>query len=840
MTSLPNQARVVIIGGGISGCSVAYHLAKLGWSDVVLLERKQLTSGTTWHAAGLVAQLRASQNMTRLAKYSTDLYTELEAEKGLATGFRQTGSITVALTAHRKEEILRQAGLARVYGVAVEELSPAEVAARYPHLNTDGVTAGVWLPKDGQADPANVALALARGARSRGVKIQEGVKVTGVATRDGRVTGVDWASGDATGHIAADMVVNCAGMWGRDLARQSGVGLPLHACEHFYIVTEGIAGLGQLPVLRVPDECAYYKEDAGKILLGAFEPRAKPWGMDGIAEDFCFDQLPEDFDHFEPILEAAVNRMPMLAEAGIHTFFNGPESFTPDDRYYLGEAPELRGYWVAAGYNSIGIASSGGAGMALAQWMNDGEPPFDLWEVDIRRAQPFQRNRRYLKERVSETLGLLYADHYPFRQPETARGVRRSPLHTHLEARGAVFGETAGWERANWFAASGQERAYHYDWGGQNWFENRRAEHMAIREGVGLLDMSSFGKIRVEGPDALAFLQRVCGNQMDVAPGRIVYTQMLNARGGIECDLTVTRLSETAYFLVVPAATVQRDLAWLRRNTGDAVVVITDVTAGEAVMPLMGPKARAVLSACSPDDFSNDAHPFGLAREIEIGMGLARAHRVTYVGELGWEIYVSTDQAAHVFETLVEAGAAHGLKLCGLHAMDTCRLEKAFRHYGHDITDEDHVLEAGLGFAVKPDKGAFIGREAVLRKKETGLDRRLLQFRLTDPDLHLHHNEPLLRDGKIVGFLTSGGYGHALGAAVGLGYVPCTRPGEPVAEMLASHYAVEIAGQRAVVEASLKPLYDPKSLRPKGAAAPDASGVETGPAIPVAKQPETA
>ncbi|MEM9249703.1 MAG: FAD-dependent oxidoreductase [Pseudomonadota bacterium] len=819
MTSLPHKARVVIIGGGVSGCSVAYHLAKLGWTDVVLLERKQLTCGTTWHAAGLIGQLRPSQNMTRLAKYSADLYAELEAETGLATGFRQTGSITVALTDHRKEEILRQAGLARVFGVDVEELSPGEVADRYPHLNIDGVTAGVWLPKDGQADPGNVALALARGARDRGAQIVEGAKVTGVRQANGRVTGVDWEMAGEAGTIETDLVVNCAGMWARDLAEMSGVSLPLHACEHFYIVTEGIDGLGQLPVLRVPDECAYYKEDAGKILLGAFEPRAKPWGMQGIPEDFSFDQLPEDFDHFEPILEDAVHRMPMLAEAGIHTFFNGPESFTPDDRYHLGEAPELGGYWVAAGYNSIGIVSSGGAGMALAQWMNDGEPPFDLWGSDIRRVQPFQRNRRYLRARVSETLGLLYADHYPFRQPETARGVRRSPLHEALKARGAVFGEMAGWERANWFAEAGQAREYRYDWGGQNWFANQRAEHMAMREGVGLLDMSSFGKIRVEGRDACAFLQHLCGAQMDVAAGRIVYTQMLNARGGIECDLTVTRLSETAYLLVVPGATVQRDLAWLRRHVGERFVVITDVTSGEAVLPLMGPKARDVLAECSPNDFSNAAHPFGVAREIEIGMGLARAHRVTYVGELGWELYVSTDQAAHVFEALLEAGEAHGLKLCGLHAMDSCRLEKGFRHFGHDITDEDHVLEAGLGFAVKPDapgKGAFLGRDAVLRKKEAGLERRLIQIRLADPSAHLHHNESLLRDGEIVGYLTSGGYGHALGGAIGLGYVPCTRPGEPAGEMLDATYEVEIAGRRHAAEASLKPMYDPRSQRPKG------------------------
>ncbi|MDX1780835.1 MAG: FAD-dependent oxidoreductase, partial [Thalassovita sp.] len=755
MTDLPTKARVVIIGGGISGCSVAYHLAELGWTDIVLLERKQLTSGTTWHAAGLVGQLRASQNMTRLAKYSADLYTRLEQETGLATGFRQCGSITVALTEERKEEILRQASMARAFDVEVNELSPDEVKALYPHLNIDGVVAGVHLPKDGQADPANIALALAKGARTRGARIVEQVKVNGVTQANGRVTGVNWQSAEGEGHIAADLVVNCGGMWGRDLAAQNGVTLPLHACEHFYIVTENIPNLTQMPVLRVPDECAYYKEDAGKMLLGAFEPRAKPWGMNGIPESFEFDQLPEDFDHFEPILEMGVNRMPMLAEAGIHTFFNGPESFTPDDRYYLGEAPELKDYWVAAGYNSIGIVSSGGAGMAVAQWMNDGEPPFDVWEVDIRRAQPFQKNRQYLQQRVSETLGLLYADHFPYRQPETSRGVRRSPLHEQLKAKGAVFGETAGWERANWFANEGQEREYRYSWKRQNWFDNQRAEHMAMREGVGMLDMTSFGKIRVDGRDALAFLQNVCANQMDVDQGRIVYTQMLNARGGIECDLTVTRLAEDSFFLVVPGATLQRDLAWLRRHVGDASVTILDVTASEVVLPLMGPKAREVLAQVSPDDFSNESHPFGTAREIEIGMGLARAHRVTYVGELGWEIYVSSDQAAHVWEKLMEAGEPLGLKLCGLHAMDSCRIEKAYRHFGHDITDEDHVLEAGLGFAVKTKKGDFIGRDAVLRKREEGLSRRLMQFRLKDPEPLLFHNEPVLRDGKIVSYLTS-------------------------------------------------------------------------------------
>ncbi|WP_274630077.1 GcvT family protein [Arvimicrobium flavum] len=812
--SVPSAARAVIIGGGVSGCSVAYHLAKLGWSDIVLLERKQLTSGTTWHAAGLVGQLRASENMTRLAKYSADLYLELEKETGLATGMRQCGSITVALTQERREEILRQASLARAFGVEVHELGPADLPHLYPHLCLDGVVGAVHLPKDGQADPANIALALAKGARNRGVRITENVKVTAVHQTGGRVTGVAWQGDDgATGTVRADIVINCAGMWGRELAARSGVTLPLHACEHFYIVTEAIEGLGRLPVLRVPDEATYYKEDAGKMLVGAFELKAKPWGMDGIPESFCFDHLPEDLEHFEPVLENALQRMPLLATAGIHTFFNGPESFTPDDRYYLGEAPELAGYWVAAGYNSIGIASSGGAGFALAQWIAEGEPPFDLWDVDIRRAQPFQRNRIYLRERVSETLGLLYADHFPYRQPASARGVRRSPIHEHLKARGAVFGETAGWERANWFAKPGQEREYRYSWKRQNWFANQAEEHCAVREAVGLFDMSSFGKVRVEGRDAPRFLQRVCANQVDVPVNRLVYTQMLNERGGIEADLTVTRLGECAFLLVVPAATLRRDLAWLRRRLGDDIAVITDITASEAVFSLMGPRSRELLKACSPDDFSNDAFPFGSAKEIEIGMGLARAHRVTYVGELGWEIYVSADQAAHVFETIEAAGAAHGLKLCGLHAMDSCRIEKAYRHFGHDISGQDHVLEAGLGFAVKTGKGDFIGREAVLRKREAGLSTRLVQFKLVDPEPLLHHNEPILRDGRIVGVLTSGNFGHHFAAAIGLGYVPCREPGEAPEAMLASRYQIEVAGRRIDAMASLTPLYDPTSQR---------------------------
>ena len=814
MGQVPTKARAVIIGGGVIGCSLAYHLAKLGWKDVVLLERKQLTSGTTWHAAGLIAQLRATANMTKLAKYSQELYGNLEAETGVATGFKRCGSITVALTEERREEIYRQAAMARAFGVDVEEISPAEVKAKYEHLNIDGVTGGVWLPLDGQGDPANIALALAKGARQMGAQVFEQTKAMGVTREGRRITSVQWENQNGeSGTIDCENVINCGGMWGHEVGRMLSINVPLQACEHFYIVSEAIEGLSQMPVLRVPDECAYYKEDAGKMLLGAFEPVSKPWAMEGIPVDFEFDQLPEDFDHFEPILEKAVSRMPMLGSAGIHTFFNGPESFTPDDAYHLGLAPEMDNVWVAAGFNSVGIQSAGGAGQALAQWMEDGQKPFDLGDVDIGRMQPFQGNKHYLFERSKETLGLLYADHFPYLQKKTARGVRRTPFHHHLKENGAVFGELAGWERANWFANPGQDASYAYSWKRQNFFDNVAAEHKAVRNNLGLYDMSSFGKIRVEGPDACAFMNYIGGGQYDVPRGKIVYTQFLNDRAGIEADVTVTRLSETCYLVVTPAATRLADQTWMMRHKGAFNVVITDVTAGEGVLAVMGPNARKLLERVSPNDFSNANNPFGTAQNIELGMGLARVHRVTYVGELGWEVYVGADMAGHAFETLWEAAQSFNAKLCGMHMMDTCRIEKGFRHFGHDITCEDHVLEAGLGFCVKTDKASFMGREAVLRKKEAGLDRRMVQFKLKDPEPLLYHNEPIIRDGEIVGFLSSGNYGHYLGAAIGLGYVPCL--GETASDILASHYEIDVAGIRVKAEASLKSMYDSTGERTK-------------------------
>ena len=818
---IPAKARAVIIGGGVVGCSIAYHLGKLGWKDVVLLERKQLTCGTTWHAAGLIAQLRATQNMTRLAKYSQELYFGLEEETGVSTGFKRNGSMTVALTDERMEELRRSAAMARAFGVEIDEIGPSDIQSRYPGLKVDDAVGGVWLPKDGQADPVNITQALAKGARNFGVKIIQGVKVTDIHQADGRATGVMTDQGP----IEADYVVNAGGMWAREIGAKAGVAVPLHACEHFYIVTEGIDGLtSNLPVLRVPDECAYYKEDAGKILLGAFEPNSKPWGMNGIPEDFEFDSLPEDFDHFEPILERAVERLPVLAEAGIQTFFNGPESFTPDDRYILGEAPELKNFFVAAGFNSVGIQSAGGAGMVLAEWMDSGNAPMDLWDVDIRRMQPFQANRSYLKSRVSETLGLLYADHFPYRQVETARGVRRSPIHDRLKGEGACFGEVSGWERANWFLPkaerdAGKQAEYEYSWKRQNWFGYSADEHRAVRNNVGMFDLSSFGKIRVVGKDAEAVLQRLCGNDVAVPDGKIVYTQFLNEEGHIEADVTVTRLSSDEFLVVTPAATVRRDLHWINGHIPDgAHCFAMDVTVSEAVMAVMGPEARDFLQPLIPQSLANEDFAFGTAKPIEIGHGIARAHRVTYVGELGWELYVSTDMANHVFDTLMARAADHPLRMCGLHTLDSCRIEKAFRHFGHDISNEDHVLEAGLGFAVKESKpdtrfGGMIGADAVKAKRNDGLSQRLMQFRLTDPQPLLYHNEAILRDGEIVGYLTSGNYGHHLGGAIGLGYVKCSEEGESAEQQLGSDYSIDVAGTIVPAEVSFRPMYDPKSAQ---------------------------
>jgi glycine cleavage system aminomethyltransferase T/glycine/D-amino acid oxidase-like deaminating enzyme len=812
--AIPSHAGVVIIGGGIVGCSVAYHLAKRGCGDVLLLERKRLTCGTTWHAAGLVGQLRATQNLTRLAQYTTQLYEGLERETGQATGFRQVGSIAVAASEARFEELKRGASMARCFGLEVQVLSPGAARERWPLLSTDGLVGAVFLPKDGQTNPVDTTQALARGARRGGVRIVEDVRVTGIRSDRGRVTGVATDSGE----VRADVVVNCAGMWAREVAGWANASVPLHAAEHFYIVTQPIRELASgLPILRDADACSYFKEDAGKLLVGWFEPRAKPWGERGIPESFAFDQLPADLGHIEPLIAQAMQRVPVLESAGVQVFFNGPESFTPDDRYLLGEVPELRGLYVAAGFNSIGIQSAGGAGKVLADWIVDGHPPFDLWDVDIRRCVPFQRNKRYLRDRTVETLGLLYAMHWPFRQPETARGVRKSALHDRLAAAGACFGEVAGFERANWFAAAGTEPRYEYRYGRQNWFEHSAAEHRAVREDVALFDQSSFAKFVLKGADAAAVLGRICANEVDVPIGKVVYTQWLNERGGIEADLTVTRESEDAYLIVTSCATQVRDFNWLCRSVPDtARAVAVDVSSGYAVLGLMGPRSRELLATLSDADLSTAGFPFATSQIIDLGYARVRASRITYVGELGYELYIPTEFAPSVYDEIVAAGPTFGLRLAGYHALNSLRMEKAYRHWGHDISDEDTPLEAGLHFAIAWKKaGGFVGREALERQREAGLRRRLVAVALGRTDRMLYHNEPIWRNGELVGRISSAMFGHTVGAPLGLGYL--ANGGAPVTPewIAAGHYEVEVADERIPARVSLQPFYDPASERVK-------------------------
>ncbi|MYE59581.1 MAG: FAD-dependent oxidoreductase, partial [Alphaproteobacteria bacterium] len=687
-------------------------------------------------------------------------------------------------------------------GAEIQFCTPAHLNRLWPLMHVDDLIGGSFYAGDGQTNPADTAAALARGARQAGAVLLENVKVTGILTAGGRVAGVETEAGT----VATECVANCAGMWAREVGLMAGTPVPLHAAEHFYIVTEPMEGVeAGLPVMRDQDSSAYYKEDAGKLLVGAFEPAAKPWGMDGIPEDFCFDQLPDDWDHFEPILEGALHRVPALRETGIRLFFNGPESFTPDQAFHLGPAGNVEGFWIAAGFNSIGIQAAGGIGQRLAAWIEEGVPPCDLSAFDPRRMQPFQNGRTYLKARVSEALGLLYAMHWPYRQFETARGERRSPVHGALAEAGACFGEVAGWERANWFARPGEVPVYEYSYGRQNWFGASAAEHLSVREEAGVFDLTSFGKIMVEGPDAEALLQWVSANDMSRPPGSVIYTQWLNAAAGIEADLTITRLDEARYMVVTAAAAAARDLARLRVEARNRRVDLADITDELAVFAVMGPKSRALLAPLTSADLSDNAFPFGTSQEIELAGAPLRASRISYVGELGWELYVPWSEAGGVFAALRESGA----RPVGMHALDSLRIEKAYRHWGHDIAPSDNPLEAGLAFAVKPDAKDFLGREAYLRAREAGPSRRLMQFRLLDPEPLLYGHEPILADGCTVDTLTSANYGHALGGAVGLGYVPAQA-------LDAGEFAINVAGVTVPAEASLRPLYDPGNRRMRG------------------------
>jgi 4-methylaminobutanoate oxidase (formaldehyde-forming) len=812
---LPERADVVIIGGGIVGASIAYHLTKIGITDTVLLERKQLTCGTTWHAAGLVGQLRATRNLTELAKYTTGLFECLEDETGQATGFKQNGSISIALNEGRLEELKRGASMAKSFGLDVQVITAGEIKERLPHYDLKGAVGGVFLPKDGQVNPIDVTQALAAGARKRGAEVIENTKVTRILIEGGRAVGVETAAGT----IRTGKIVIAAGMWSRDLGRTIGVSIPLHAAEHFYIVTEPIADLPRdMPVVRIPDECTYYKEDAGKLLVGAFEPKAKPWGTDGISEDHAFETLPPDMDHFEPILSDAIARVPLLEKAGIALFFNGPESFTPDDRYYLGETPEVRDLYVATGFNSIGIQSSGGAGLVLAQWIKDGHPPMDVSGVDVRRIHPFQSVKSYVHDRTVESLGLLYAMHWPYRQVETARGARRSPIHDRLVAAGACMGEVNGWERPNWYAPTGVEPKYEYSYGRQNWFPYADAEAKALQSQVVMFDQSSFAKFLVEGRDAAKVLNTISANDVDVDPGRIVYTQWCNERGGIEADLTVTRMAEDRFLVVTGCAPQIRDFAWLKRHIPeDARCMAMDITSGLPMFALMGPSSRPMLERLSGADLSTAAWPFGRSKEIEIGYARVRASRITYVGELGWELYIPAEFAVHVFERILDVGAGYGLKLAGMHTMNNCRVEKAYRHWGHDISDEDTPVEAGLSFAIGWDKkGAFIGKSALESQRRRNVQpKRLVCLALTDDSEGapmIYHEEPIYRDGVLVGSTTSGAWGHRIGRSLGLGYV---RNEDGVTKDWVSdgRWEVEIAWERYPAAVQFEPFYDPKAER---------------------------
>ena len=805
--ALPSEARAVIVGGGIVGCSVAYHLAKLGWNDVVLLEQGQLSGGTTWHAAGLVGQLRPSANLTQLIKYSAQLYAGLEEETGLATGWKQCGSVNVATTADRMIELRRSAATAAAFDVEAYIVDPDEAERLWPHMRTDDIAGAVWIPGDGKANPADLTQALARGARSQDVRICEGVKAIDVEMTQGRVTAVV----TDMGRITTDVVVNCGGVWARDFARQSGVTIPLHAAEHMYIVTRPLGLDPDLPVMRDNDNRVYFKEEVRGLLMGGFEATAKPWGMEGIPDGFAFQMLAEDWDQFQPLMEGALRRCPLLEKAEIRQFMNGPESFTVDGNFVMGEAPGLRNYFVAAGFNSAGIASAGGAGKALAEWIVGGEAPMDLWEVDIRRFAGFQGNANFLRDRTIETLGMHYAMHWPHFEVESVRPLRRSPHYDRLKQKRACFGSRLGWERANWFAPKGMVPEMGYSFGRQNWFEASAAEHRAAREAIAVFDQTSFAKYLLQGPDAEQVLQRLCANDLGMEPGKIVYTAMLNTRGGIESDLTITRTADDGYFLVTGSAQATRDADWIQRHiSDDEHAVLTDVTGAWSVLSVMGPNSRQLLQRLSSADLSNDAFPFATSRMIDLGYATVRATRISYVGELGWELYVPVEMAAGVYDGLFEAGADLGLCDAGYFALESLRAEKGYRAWSHDLTPDDTPLEAGLGFAVAFEKEPdFIGRDALLTQRETGLKRRLVVFTLDDPEALPLHDEPVYRDGELVGYVTSADFGHTLGRAVAFAYVE-NADGVSTEFVTSGAYEIDIAGTRWPATPHLRPPYDPK------------------------------
>lgn len=814
MAALPDRARVVIVGGGVIGASVAYHLTKYGHADVVLLEQGQLSSGTTWHAAGLVGQLRASESGTRLVQYSTQLYRELEAETGLTAGYRQCGGVTVARTEDRMIQLRRTAANAAAFDLECDLLSLEEALEHYPVMRIDDLVGAIWLPADGKANPTDLTVALAKGARLRGARILEHTRVIDVLTAGGRVTGVRTDSGD----IEAEIVVNCAGQWAKQVGAMAGVNVPLHSAEHFYVVTETIEGVHpNMPILRDPDGYTYFKEEVGGLVVGGFEPEAKPWvSPDAIPYPFEFQLLEEDWDHFQILMDNALLRIPVLEETGLKKLYNGPESFTPDNQFILGEAPECANYFVAAGFNSVGIASAGGAGRALAEWIVNGAPTSDLTSVDIRRFAPFNGNNRWLHDRVAEVLGLHYEIPWPNREMTTARPFRRSPVHHLLVDANANFGSRMGWERANFFAPQGHDPVIEYSWGKQNWLPWSAAEQISTRTAVTVFDQTSFSKYLLVGPDAEAALQWLCTADTAVDVGRTVYTGMLNTRGTYESDVTVTRTAHDEYLIVSSAATTERDKDHIRRNLPDgAMAQLVDATSALAVFGVMGPASRDLLSTLTDTDLADESFPFGTSRSITLGHASVRATRITYVGELGWELYVPTEFAVGVYESLMSAGAEFGVTRGGYYAIESLRLEKGYRAFGRELTPNDNPVEAGLLFTCKLDTDIdFLGRTAVERARSDGPRRKLVGFTVGSPEAMLWGGELVLRDGVVAGQVSSAAWGETAGACVGMAYLRSPDGARVDAQWIRSgDYQVNVGGTTYPITVSLKPIYDPANSR---------------------------
>jgi sarcosine dehydrogenase len=816
MSDLPSSAKIVIIGGGIVGCSTAYHLGKMGMTDVLLLERGKLTSGSTWHAAGLVGQLRSSSSITQLLGYSVALYDRLEADTGLATGWKRNGGLRLACNGERWTEVKRQATTAKSFGLDMQLLTPKEAKELWPLMQVDDVVGAAFLPTDGQASPSDITMSLAKGARQGGVTIKEGVQVTAIEVEGGAVRAVVTDQG----RIACEKVVICAGQWARQVGKLAGVNIPLVSMQHQYLITEKIDGVTPgLPTLRDPDRLTYWKEEVGGLVMGGYEPNPKPWAETAIGEPFEFQLLDNDLEHFEPLLELAAGRVPAMETAGIRQFINGPESFTPDGNFILGEAPEVKNVFVGAGFNAFGIAAGGGAGMALAEWIVKGEPPYDLWPVDIRRFGRNHLDANWVRTRTMEAYAKHYTMAWPHEEHHSGRPLRRSPLYDRLVAQGGVFGEKLGWERPNWFAdlKAGEVAADAYSYGRQNWFDAVQREHTAVRERVGVFDQTSFAKFMMIGQDAEAAMSWICANDVSKEPGRLTYTQMLNGKGGIECDLTVGRLAADSYYIVTGTGFATHDFDWIQRSIpagSDAKLV--DVTSAYGVLSVMGPRARDVLQSLTSDDLSNKGFPFSRIRRITLAGAPVLALRVTYVGELGWEFHIPTEFMSAVYDTLMAEGAKHGIANAGYRAIESLRLEKGYRAWGSEIGPDHSPLVAGLGWAVKLKSNApFQGREAVVAQASKPLPRLLTCF-TTDPSIVLLGRETIYRNGERVGWLASGGYGYTVGRSIGYGYVRRPEQGVDPDFVLSGTYELEVATERVPAAVSLTPLYDPENALIRG------------------------